>query len=169
MKKPLPLVLMVLTLNAAVMHPPGAVASTETKASDFELRDQYDREACYRFPRDRITVFTFGDRKGAGQIEGWVRPLWEKYGDRIDQQGIAVLSGVPRLARGMVRILFKTQIKYPVLLDWKGEVSRAYGFSGGTANLVIVDQDGSVVFKTIGPADEGRLDEVFRQIDRLMR
>jgi alkyl hydroperoxide reductase subunit AhpC len=69
----------------------------------------------------------------------------------------------------MVRVLFRTQVKYPVLLDWKGEVSRAYGFSGGEANLVIVDHGGSVVYRTIGPADEGRLEEVFRQIDRLMR
>jgi len=168
MKKIALLLLVVLSPLAATIRESAVSAATFLKAAGFELKDQYNKEASYRFPRKKITVLAFGDRKGAEQIEGWVRPLWEKYQDRIDQQGIAVLSGVPRLARGMVRMIFRTQIKYPVLLDWKGDVSRAYGFSQGAANLYVIDPGGNVVFKTVGPADEGRLDEVFRQIDPLI-
>ncbi len=161
--------LFALPLFAAMIRESGFSASTFVKAADFELKDQYNKEARYSFPRSKITVLTFGDRKGAEQIEGWVRPLWEKYRDRIDQKGIAVLSAVPRFARGMVRMIFKTQIKHSVLLDWKGEVSRAYGVSQGAANLYVIDQSGNVIFKTVGPADESRLDEVFRQIDPLLQ
>jgi hypothetical protein len=168
MKKFALLVLAALSLSVAIMRESMVFASTTSKAAGFELKDQYNKPACFSFPRSKITVLTFGDRKGAEQIEGWVRPLWEKYQDRIDQQGIAVLSSVPRLARGMVRMIFKTQIKYSVLLDWKGDVSKAYGFSKGAANLYIIDRGGSVIFKTVGPADQNRLNEVFRQIDQLL-
>ncbi len=169
MKKLALLLFVVLSLISSMMRESLACAITTAKAADFELKDQYNKQSRYSFPRSKITVLTFGDRKGAGQIEGWVRPLWEKYQDQIDQQGIAVLSAVPRIARGMVRMIFKTQIKYPVLLDWKGDVSKAYGFSQGAANLYVIDQSGNVIFKTVGPADENRLDEVIRQIDQLLQ
>ena len=135
MKKIALLLLVVLSPLAATIRESAVFAATFLKAAGFELKDQYNKAAIYRFPRNKITVRTFGDRQGAEQSVGWVRPRWEKYQDRIDQQGIAVLSGVPRLARGMVRMIFRTQIKYPVLLDWKGAVSRGDGHPGARTQL----------------------------------
>lgn len=146
-----------------------AYGSTIAHAVNFELKDQYNNKISYSFPRDKVTVLTFGDRKGAEQIEGWVRPLWDNYEERIYQKGIAVLSSVPRLMRGMVRMIFSSQIEYPVLLDWEGDVSRAYGYEEGVANLYVIDCDGNVVFRTSGPADKDRIEEVFMQIDKVIR
>jgi len=138
------------------------------EATAFELKDQYDKLEKYRFPNGRVTVLTFGDRKGAGQIEGWVRPLWERYEGRIDQKGVAVLSSVPSFARGVVRRIFKTRVKYPVLLDWDGDVSKAYGYQGGLAVLYVIDKQGRIVLSLTGVADNDRLDKVYRQIDKLL-
>lgn len=145
-----------------------AHSSDEAKASDFELKDQYDREASYRFPKQKITVLAFGDRKGSEQIEGWVRPLWDRYQNGIDQQGIAVLTSVPFFARGFVRGIFKSKVKFPVLLDWTGKVSKAYGYQTGQANLYVIDRNGRIAMKVTGAATPSDLHKVFAQIDRML-
>lgn len=145
-----------------------ANVSGESKAADFELKDQYDKSASYRFPKQKVTVLTFGDRKGSEQIEGWVRPLWDRYQSKIDQQGVAVLSSVPFFARSVVRSIFKSKVKYSVLLDWKGDVSKAYGYESGKANLYVIDRNGQIILKIVGSANQTELDKVFAQIDRLL-
>ncbi len=139
-----------------------------TKAADFDLKDQFDKSASHRFPKQKITVLAFGDRKGSEQIEGWVRPLWDRYQTKIDQQGVAVLSSVPFFARGVVRGVLKSKVKHSVLLDWTGKVSKAYGCSGGKANLYVIDREGSIVLKLTGAATPAELQKVFAQIDRLL-
>ncbi len=161
------LLLTAIPVNSAMT---GAVTTSgaENKAAEFELKDQYDKLEKFQFPNNKVTVLTFGDRKGSGQIESWVRPLWDRYQDRIDQKGIAVLSSVPSFARGLVRRIFRSKVRYPVLLDWKGDVSRAYRYEGGTANLYIIDKNGKIVLKLTGEADQLLLNRVYQQIDRLL-
>lgn len=145
-----------------------ADSSDELKAPDFELKDQYDNRAAYRFPKQKVSVLTFGDRKGSEQIEGWVRPLWDRYQTRIDQQGVAVLTAVPFFARGIVRGIFKSKVKYPVLLDWTGSVAQSYGYRSGKANLYVIDREGQIVLKVVGPATPADLQKVCAQIDRIL-
>ncbi|HMV49475.1 MAG TPA: redoxin domain-containing protein [Blastocatellia bacterium] len=142
--------------------------SAGTKAADFDLKDQFDKSASHRFPKQKVTVLTFGDRKGSEQIEGWVRPLWDRYQTKIDQQGVAVLTSVPFFARGVVRGVLKSKVKHSVLLDWTGKVSKAYGYSGGKANLYVIDREGNIVLKLTGAATPAELQKVFAQIDRLL-
>lgn len=137
-------------------------------ASDFALRDQYNQLASYRFPPERVTVLIFGDRKGSEQIEGWVRPLWDRYQARIDQRGVAVLSSVPSMVRGLVRTIFRRQVKHSVLLDWKGDVSQAYGYQNGRANLFLIDRQGRIVLRLHGAAEADSLSQLFTRIDRLL-
>jgi len=137
-------------------------------ASDFALKDQYNQLASYRFPPERVTVLIFGDRKGSEQIEGWVRPLWDRYQTRIDQRGVAVLSSVPSMVRGLVRTIFRSQVKYSVLLDWKGDVSQAYGYQNGRANLILIDRQGRIVLRLHGAAEAASLGQLYTRIDRLL-
>jgi len=137
-------------------------------ASDFTLKDQYNQLASYRFPPERLTVLIFGDRKGSEQIEGWVRPLWDRYQARIDQRGVAVLSSVPSMVRGLVRTIFRSQVKHSVLLDWKGDVSQAYGYQNGRANLFLIDRQGRIVLRLHGAAEADSLGQLFTRIDRLL-
>lgn len=150
-------------------HATRSAMSGEERASGFELKDQYEQRLTYKFPRSKISVLTFGDRKGSEQIEGWVRPLYERYKDRIDQHGVAVLSAVPSLMRGIVRRIFRKQVKYPVLLDWKGDVSRAYAYQSGKANVLVIDREGQIVMRATGPAGRQQLERVFAQVDQLLK
>jgi len=166
-----------LCVSAAVTLAP--IAATEPapapaakacvgKATPFELKDQYEKKLAYAFPRQKVSVLVFGDRKGSDQIEGWVRPLYERYKDRIDQNGVAVLGSVPAFMRGIVRQIFKSQVKYPVLLDWTGNVSRAYEYQSGKANLVVIDRNGQIVHCAFGAASEAELNRIYTQIEKLL-
>ncbi|MDX2032831.1 MAG: hypothetical protein SF339_19295 [Blastocatellia bacterium] len=143
-------------------------AASESRAAEFELKDQYEKPLAYRFPKGKVSVLTFGDRKGAEQIEGWVRPLYDRYQARIDQHGVAVLSSVPSLMRGIVRGIFRSKVKYSVLLDWKGDVARSYGYQSGKANVVVIDRNGQIVLRVYGAANHQELNRVFTQIDKLL-
>ena len=143
-------------------------APVNTKAAEFELKDQHDKPFSYRFPKTRLTILIFGDRQGSEQIEGWVRPLYQRYQERVEQHGIAVLNTVPSLMRGVVRGIFKRNTPYPVLLDWKGDVARAYGYQSKKANLVLIDRQGFIAYRTVGPASESALQNLFAQVDRLL-
>jgi len=143
------------------------VRSGIDRASGFELKDQYNQLNSYRFPKSKPTILVFGDRRGSDQIEGWVRPIWDRYQERVDQKGVAVLSAVPVFMRGIIRSMFKSKVKYPVLLDWTGEVARAYTYQSGKANLVLIDRQGVILLRLTGPVTREGLQELYAQIDRL--
>ena len=138
-------------------------------ATNFELKDQYDNAHTYHFPKDKVSVLAFGDRKGSAQIEGWIRPLVERYQGRIDINGVAELSAVPALSRGIVRRIFKRQVKYPVMLDWSGEVSKGYGYRGGRAGIFVINQQGHIVATRTGAASTAGLNTLYEEINRLVK
>lgn len=143
-------------------------AAVVDKAFEFELKDQYNQSTSYRFPKAKPTILIFGDRKGSEQIEGWVRPLWDRYQDRIDQKGVAVLSTVPSFMRPIIRTMFRSQVKHSVLLDWTGDVSRAYHYSSGTANLFLIDRQGQVILRLTGPFNPAGMKQLCDRVDSLL-
>ncbi len=145
-----------------------SVVAANTRAPEFELRDQYGKAQAYRFPTTKVNVFIFGDRKGSGQIEAWVRPLFDRYQERINIKGIAALSSVPSLARGMVTRIFKSQVKYPVLLDWTGGVTQSYGYEAGKANVFVVSPSGEILLRINGAATQQGLEQVKTQVSRAL-
>lgn len=162
------LVALLTTLLFGQMTESKEKATGAAKATEFELKDQYNQVTSYRFPKDKVTILIFGDRKGSEQIEGWVRPLWDRYQDRIDQKGVAVLNSVPSFMRGVVRAIFKTQVKHSVLLDWKGDISQAYGYQSGQANLYVIDRGGQIVMKLLGGVKEQELQKLYGKVDQLL-
>jgi len=135
---------------------------------EFALRDQYDKLLAYHFPRQKAGVLALADKRGAAQIEAWVRSLYDRYQDRIDIHGIAVLTGLPSFARGLVRQFFKQTVEYPVLLDWDGAVSQAYGYQSGQANLLVIDPGSRILLRLAGPASDASLGQVYAELDRLL-
>jgi len=143
-------------------------ADNSMKASDFSLKDQYGKTYYIKFPREKVTILAFGDRDGSEQLESWIRPLYEKYKDAIDIYGIAELSSVPAIARGLVRSIIKAKSPYPVMLDWEGTVSRSYKYEKGKANIYVIDKKGSVTAKKIGLANQKELESLFKEIDKAL-
>lgn len=142
-----------------------AFSFVNNKAPGFVLKDQNDKSYAVDFPRDKVTVLIFGDREGSDQVEGWVRPIYDKYKDKVEVYGIAELSAVPGLARGVVRRIIKSRTKYSVLLDWNGNVSEAYGYQTGKATVVVVGKDGKIIARRAGAASQSGLNAVYKEIN----
>ena len=137
------------------------------KASEFSLEDQNGNVYSLEFPQEKIVIVVIGDKDSADQIEGWLRPLYERYGKRLEIYGIADLSAVPSFGRGVARAIIRQKTSYSVMLDWNGAVSRRYGFERKKANIFVIDRDGTIVARQTGAADAEKLSAVFREIDAL--
>lgn len=139
------------------------------RATAFVLKDQYDQQWDYRFPRETISVMFVADYTGSEQVENWVRPLYDRYEKTIGIYGVADLSAVPGFMRGLVAQFFRTKLQYPVMFDWHGTVSRSYAAQGGQANLYLIDTEGRIVLRLVGAVSPERLERVMTQIDHLRR
>jgi hypothetical protein len=146
---------------AAGQMPTNAPASVE-------LRDQFDSPQKMIFPTTNITLLTIADWKGSEQIRDWVTPLKKKYGERLKFCGIADVSAVPRLLRGMIRRQFQKSQSYPVMLDWSGDTVNAFGFSANKANVLILDHSGWILKRLAGAADDASLSNLCATLDELL-
>ena len=145
-----------------------AWARADTPAPAFELQDQYGKLHQVTFPKQRVSVLAFADRAGSEQLEGWVRPLYERYRDAIDIRGVAKLAGVPAVLRGMLRAIFRQRLNYPVLMDWTGAVSTNYRYEARVANVVVLSPAGRIEYRFNGKASPAELETCFERIDGLL-
>lgn len=147
----------------------GAGAPTAEGMDGFSLPDQFGRLHRVAFPKARISVVTLADRAGSEQIEGWIRPLYERYCDGIDIHGVAKVEGVPAPLKPLLCAMFRRSFTFPILMDWTGAVSRAFGHEARVANVVVLSPAGHVVYRFNGRAEPAELRRCFHQIDRMLR
>jgi hypothetical protein len=145
-----------------------ATAAPVERVSDFALTDQDARPRSYRFPKLKITVMTVADHQGSDQLAPWIQPLHDRYAKRIDIDGVADVSMIPKAFHGIFRSAFKKQLTYPVMLDWGGTVVRQFGYEKGVANVYVIDRDGRITKHFTGPANTDALRDLRREIDRLL-
>lgn len=144
---------------------PDAAAKAEEnsalqQAPEFTLEDQYRESHTIEYPTDKASIFVLADKEGSKQVEAWIRAVYDKFHDRVNIRGIALLKGVPSALRPTVRYLFKKQVDYPVLLDWEGKVTESFAFKPGLACVFVVNADGSITLAEYGRAEEKRGERV---------
>jgi hypothetical protein len=154
-----------LLLLTTVFTASGAPTNSAPVLASFELRDQYDNPHTISFPTTNVTIMSVADRKGSEQIDGWIAPVKERYGDRIAIEGIADVSTVPRLLRSLVRKQFKKDRAYPVMLDWDGPVARSFNYQKDKANFFVIDRQGHITGSFSGATNEVALKALFASID----
>ena len=125
---------------------------TTNAPSSVELRDQYDAPQRLSFPATNVVVLTIADRKGAEEVDGWIAALKPLHAGRVEFRGLADVAGVPRLFHAKVRARFQETRKYPVMLDWSGNVCAEFGYQFGTANILIIDREGRIRARLSGTA-----------------
>ena len=134
-------------------------AAPVAKLSDFELTDQEAKPRRYRFPKAKVTVMTVADRKGSEQLAPWIQQLHDRYGARIDIDGLADVSMIAKPFHSIFRAAFRKQLAYPVMLDWDGSVVKQFGYAKGVANIYVIDRRGRILRQVTGPlSDEGLRD-----------
>jgi len=140
-----------------------------TPAKSFELSDQFKKSWTVKFPRKKVTVLLFANRRSARQGEKWGNALWNRYEDRIAMEGIGVGKSVPKWERSIVRFLIRRVTDVPILLDWDGRVGDDYDFQKEALNLVVVDKEGFIVFKFVGKPTEDNRTAFFNVLDALVK
>jgi predicted transcriptional regulator len=136
-------------------------------APDFTLQDQFERTVSLRQDAGRIVVLIASDKEGSTQNPAWIKAIRARYGDRIGIRGIADVSSVPFFLKGKVRSDFRKDAD-SILLDWKGEVFRSYGFVKGVSNVVVIDRRSVIRYLHAGSAESAALDGVFRALDKAL-
>ena len=147
--------------------PPAAADKDVPMAAEFSLLDQYGKSYRITYPQEKVCVFVFADKWGCTQVEGWVRPIYERYKDTIMILGVAQLANVPSWLQPTLLGIFKRSIKYPVMMDWTGNVSRKYGYPGGKAFVVIVDREGVIRKRVKGKASTDHIEKSCNIINKL--
>jgi hypothetical protein len=122
-----------------------AVASPPEQLSDFALSDQNSVFRRYSFPKQKVTAMTVADRAGSEQLEPWIGSLYERYGSRIDIDGVADVSTVPKPLHGVVHALFRKRLTHSVMLDWHGSVVKRLEYEPGAANIYVIDRRGTIL------------------------
>ena len=125
-----------------------------------ELNDQFDAPQKLSFPTTNITFLTIADHKGSEQIAGWVAPVKQRFGSRVDIRGIADVSPVPRFMHGIIRKQFQKAQAYPVMLDWSGDAVKAFTYEEDKANVLVLDGHGRILKRLAGAADESSVREL---------
>lgn len=142
-----------------------AVAVPMPKLGDFELTDQEAKKRSYHFPKTKVTVMSVADHKGADQLAPWIQCVYDRYQNRIDIDGVADVSMIPKLFRAMLRETFKKQLTYSVMLDWDGSVVKRFAYEKGVANIYVIDRGGRIVKQLTGAVNDVALRELFSDID----
>ena len=162
--------LLLLTLATGVNAAPHSEPPiTPTNApSSIELNDQFDAPQTLSFPATNVTLLTIADKKGSDQIAGWVAPLKQRFGKRIDIRGLADVSTVPRPLRGMVQRKFQKLQTYPVMLDWSGGAVKAFTYVPDRANVLVLDEQGQILKRLSGEANPKAVQDLCAAIDHAL-
>lgn len=168
MKQLVSLLLVALATGAsAAPHSEPSITPTSAPSS-IELHDQFDAPQTLSFPATNVTLLTIADKKGSEQVAGWVTPLKQRFGKRIDIRGLADVSTVPRPFRGMVRKKFQRLQTYPVMLDWSGEAVKAFTYVADKANVLLLDRRGQILKRISGEANPKAVQDLCAAIDRAL-
>jgi len=129
------------------------------------LPDQYGAARTCDFSHHQLTVLTVADRQGCEQIGPWVPAVKERYGTKVDIEGIADVSAVPGPLRSMIRKKLKARVEYPIMLDWSGEIIRRFDLSKNVANVFLVGDRGKLLLTLHEWPDKAKLEKLFSAID----
>lgn len=161
------IILMVATVTCSVGGEASCTIPTNAPAR-IALRDQFDAPLTLAFPTTNIIFLTIADKAGSEQIAGWVAPVKERFDTRVEICGIADVSAVPRLLRGLVRSRFQKAQSHPVMLDWSGDEVRAFGCVSDQVNVFVLDGEGRILKRIVGPVNEAALREVLQVLDQAL-
>lgn len=149
--------LLLLWVGLAGLPGPANGATESTRINSFELTDQFGNTNRVEFPRSRPLLLLIGDRRGSEEVDAWIDPLKQRWGDLADLAGIADVSAAPRFIRGRILEGIRRQRPRPLMLDFEGKVTAPLQCTAKTANLLVVARDGRLLARLTGKPDATKL------------
>jgi hypothetical protein len=141
-------------------------ATEEAPPLEFELEDQFrvvHRSSDYR---GDVVLLIGSGRKGAEFNGLWGKAIHQTVADhprydRLSDLPYANLRAVPFFLKGTVRGKFSEVSGHWVLMDWKGEIAKKYGFDPASANILVFAPDGSLALQHAGTeVDDASVEEI---------
>lgn len=148
---------------------PGADSKAEPAShapSLIALEDQFGRRHELRFPREQPLILTLADKQGAPQVDIWVATLKEQIQNRLEIRGIASLGNPPGFLHNRLRQEFQKRYPHPVLMDWKGDVSRHLHHVEKVANVLFILPDGRIAARHSGSCTKPACDQLVATINQ---
>lgn len=146
-------------LGAAAAALPSVAFPTNAPAK-VALLDQFEHPQELTFPRTNVVVLTIADHEGAAQIDAWIAALKARHAGRIELRGLAHGGGAPSFLHGRIRKKFQQTRPHPVMLDWSGDVCRAFGYEPHVANVLVLDRSGRIRARAAGVATDLRQQDI---------
>jgi hypothetical protein len=143
----------------------GPIIGGTNRCAGISLTDQFDQPHTLKFPAAKPILLTVADKKGSEGIAAWAHPLAARFGEQIEIAGIADVSAVPKPLRSFVRGKFKKAIRYPIMLDWEGDVCARFAYARGKPNVFLIARDGRILLHISGEAGEARQKELTDAIE----
>jgi hypothetical protein len=146
----------------------------QTRLIPFKLKDQFGREFEERDLQHWLLVLTGFDRSGSKYAESWMQAIQDSLKDheefyKVLLVAVADLRGIPFFLKGFVRGKFPKKRSRWVLMDWKGNFSKAFSFQPKVTNILIFDCESTLVHQTLGrEVDQTTLDEIVAKILSVM-
>lgn len=138
------------------------------RAISFQLEDQTGKKTAVTFPRNQPIILAIADQEGSKQMEAWIKPLYQRYTERVDIEGIADVAGIPALVRGIAKGVISALVKQPVMLDWEGVAVRHFGAQKKRTTIIVIDAEGRVHGKLSGPVTADGLAAVQAKMDAIL-
>jgi hypothetical protein len=141
--------------------------------SSFMLKDQYGNEKTVGAPSTDWTLLIYGDRVGGDYSSIWGKGLKAKALPNCRIAFAADLKSVPFFLKGTIANKFlgkgpDGKNKGPILLDWEGQIGRAFGFTSSVANVYAFDPTGNMRARAAGKGGEGEVDRFATTVFSLM-
>jgi hypothetical protein len=165
---------MAAVVVASVDPPLASAQQAPASAPEFALEGTTGAQRRLRDYRPRVVVLVYEDRDAGSQNQA----LKDELARRAATSGLArhvALLPIADLhgydfwpARGFARdavVDIARRLGVEILIDWRGDVGRAYRMARGASNVVIVGRDGRVVYRSSGPLDAARREVFFRALD----
>lgn len=138
------------------------------QAPAFILENLKGETQQFSFPRTKVLILAIADQKGSEDMENWIKPLYDRYNDSVEIQGVAELSAVPKFARGIARGIISGIVKQPIMLDWTGNVSGQFGAKAGVTNVYAINAQGQIIASGSGIASLDKLKAIAERVDNAL-
>lgn len=135
---------------------------------DFSIEDQYKREWSRSDFLGSITVFMISDRSGYEYNDNWLNILLPRFQTSVRFVPVADVQIVPGFLKPLIRSRFKDSFTYPILMDWDGQLVKAFNTTSGLPNLVLVGRDGTVVYSTYGKGSREQIERLARKLEEML-
>lgn len=139
------------------------------RCPEMRLEDQHGVRHEIRFPRERPVYIVASTRSGSAKVGGWVKPVSERYGTKVDILGLADVRGIPQLFRGAVRLMIRDGTPWPVLMDWDAQAIPSLCTPGANIEVMVIEPDGRLRLRLAGDASEDGLERVQLLLDEMLR